>query len=199
MKEIWLLLNVISMLKHHCDRLRPIVEALPYTKGYLSVCSEFNYNKYNKIFPGQIGNTYAQLDLLNKDQRQVEAINDWRKAISNVLMKNKNPELCFYQIREINDTILCDPRISIMIPSYLSMSPIDDQFCLITQNSELLFNIKNFANPRNIDIDLVIPEAQIVNVDAIDGYFIDIANLFNKSIAQDLITNYMKVKTLTCI
>ena len=179
--------------------LRPIAESLPLTKGNLAVCSEFSYPKYNKRYPGEIGYTLPQLK--NVDQTQFNVINDWKIALSTHLIKNKkqSPEECFYQMRAINDSSLLDPHIKVMIPSYFNLPPVDNEFSLLVENPELIFKIQNFAHPKNVNIDLLIPEAQMVDVAAMDAYYLSIAKLFKDPLMQEMVYNYFQVKTLTCI
>ena len=178
--------------------MRPIVESLPFTKANLAVCQEFNYEQSNKLFPGHIGSRLPQLK--NVDQDQFNAITGWRIELSTHLLNNKkqSPEECFYAFRSINDAVLCDSRIKVMVPSYFNFARVDQEFCLVV-DQELILNIKNFAHPKNINIDLVIPEAQVVDVQAKDIYFLSIAKLFKDPIMQEMIHNYFQVKSLICI
>jgi hypothetical protein len=178
--------------------MRPIVESLPFTKANLAVCQEFNYEQSNKLFPGHIGSRLPQLK--NVDQDQFNAITGWRIELSTHLLNNKkqSPEECFYAFRTINDRVLCDSRIKVMVPSYFNFARVDQEFCLVV-DQELILNIKNFAHPKNVNIDLVIPEAQVVDVAAKDIYFLSIAKLFKGPIMQEMIHNYFQVKSLICI
>jgi len=178
--------------------MRPIVESLPFTKANLAVCQEFNFEQSNKKFPGHIGHRLPQLK--NVDQDQFEAIKDWKIELETHLLNNKkqSPEECFYAFRTINDRILCDSRIKVMVPSYFNFARVDQEFCLVV-DQELILNIKNFAHPKNVNIDLVIPEAQVVDVAAKDIYFLSIAKLFKGPIMQEMIHNYFQLKNLICI